>query len=247
MALLEARELHKRFGHQVVLDGVSLSFEEGTLSGIIGPNGAGKTTCFNVLTGRYKPERGQVILDGDDITGRSPAAIARRGIARSFQLMNLFDALAAIDNVIVAMPALRRHAFRPFGAVRRDDELHARAAALLADVGLAGREHALARDLAYGDRRRLEIAVALAAEPRLLFLDEPTAGMGAEGARQLAALIERLRTRVTIVIIEHDMRFLFSLVDRISVIQWGQVIAEGTPAELRADPWVARSNLGAIA
>jgi branched-chain amino acid transport system ATP-binding protein len=148
--------------------------------------------------------------------------------------------------VIVAMPALRRHAFRPFGAVRRDDELHARAAALLADVGLAGREHALARDLAYGDRRRLEIAVALAAEPRLLFLDEPTAGMGAEGARQLVALIERLRARVTIVIIEHDMRFLFSLVDRISVIQWGQVIAEGTPAELRADPWVARSNLGAI-
>jgi len=246
MALLEARELHKRFGHQVVLDGVSLSFEEGTLSGIIGPNGAGKTTCFNVLTGRYKPDRGQVILDGDDITGRSPAAIARRGIARSFQLMNLFDALAAIDNVIVAMPVLRRHAFRPFGAVRRDDELHARAAALLADVGLAGREHALARDLAYGDRRRLEIAVALAAEPRLLFLDEPTAGMGAEGARQLVALIERLRARVTIVIIEHDMRFLFSLVDRISVIQWGQVIAEGTPAELRADPWVARSNLGAI-
>ena len=246
MPLLEARELHKRFGHQVVLDGVSLSFDEGTLSGIIGPNGAGKTTCFNVLTGRYKPDRGQVILDGDDITGRSPAAIARRGIARSFQLMNLFDALAAIDNVIVAMPALRRHAFRPFGAVRRDDELHAQAAALLADVGLAGREHALARDLAYGDRRRLEIAVALAAEPRLLFLDEPTAGMGAEGARQLAALIERLRARVTIVIIEHDMRFLFSLVDRISVIQWGQVIAEGTPAELRADPWVARSNLGAI-
>jgi len=247
MALLEARELHHRFGHQVVLDGVSLSFDEGTLSGIIGPNGAGKTTCFNVLTGRYWPDRGRVIFDGDDITGRSPAAIARRGIARSFQLMNLFDALASIDNVIVAMPALRRRAFRPFGAVRRDAELHERAAALLADVGLSGREHALARDLAYGDRRRLEIAVALAAEPRLLFLDEPTAGMGAEGARQLAALIERLRARVTIVIIEHDMRFLFSLADRISVIQWGQVIAEGTPAELRADPWVARSNLGAIA
>ncbi|HSQ10586.1 MAG TPA: ABC transporter ATP-binding protein [Burkholderiaceae bacterium] len=247
MALLEARELHQRFGRQIVLDGVSLSFEEGSLSGIIGPNGAGKTTCFNVLTGRYKPDRGSVHFDGDDITGRSPAAIARRGIARSFQLMNLFDALAAIDNVIVAMPPLRRRAFQPFGAVRRDIELHARAMALLADVGLAGKERNLARDLAYGDRRRLEIAVALAAEPRLLFLDEPTAGMGAEGARQLAALIERLRQRVTIVIIEHDMPFLFSLADRISVIQWGQVIAEGTPAELRADPWVARSNLGVIA
>jgi len=131
--------------------------------------------------------------------------------------------------------------------VRKDSELRARAEKLLADVGLTGKEHAQARDLAYGDRRRLEIAVALAAEPRLLFLYEPTAGMGAEGARQLAALIERLRERVTIVIIEHDMPFLFSLVDRISVIQWGQVIAQGTPAELRADPWVARSNLGTIA
>src|SRR6476659_2069818 len=117
MALFEAHELHLRFGDRVVLENVSLSFEAGRLSGIIGPNGAGKTTCFNVLTGRYKPDRGQVLLDGDDITGRSPAAIARRGIARSFQLMNLFDALATIDNVIVAMPALRRHAFRPFGAV----------------------------------------------------------------------------------------------------------------------------------
>ena len=247
MALLEARQLHRRFGRQIVLDGVSLRFDEGTLSGLIGPNGAGKTTCFNVLTGRYRPDRGRVIFDGRDITGESAAAIARRGIARSFQLMNLFDALAVIDNVIVAMPALRRRAFRLFGAVRRDSELRARAEKLLAEVGLAGKENAQARDLAYGDRRRLEIAVALAAEPRLLFLDEPTAGMGAGAARQLASLIERLRERVTIVIIEHDMPFLFSIADRISVIQWGQVIAEGTPAELRADPWVARSNLGAIA
>jgi branched-chain amino acid transport system ATP-binding protein len=247
MALLEARQLHRRFGRQIVLDGVSLSFEAGTLSGLIGPNGAGKTTCFNVLTGRYPPDRGRVIFDGVDITGESPGAIARRGIARSFQLMNLFDAMTVVDNVIVAMPPLRQRAFRPFGAVRKDSELYARAEQLLANVGLRGKERAPARDLAYGDRRRLEIAVALAAEPRLLFLDEPTAGMGAEGARQLAALIGRLRERVTIVIIEHDMPFLFALADRISVIQWGQVIAQGTPDELRADPWVARSNLGAIA
>jgi len=247
MPLLEAHGLHQRFGRQIVLDGVSLSFEEGSLSGIIGPNGAGKTTCFNVLTGRYRPQRGRIVFDGTDITGASPAAIARRGIARSFQLMNLFDALTVIDNVIVAMPALRRRAFRPFGAVRNDRRLHDRAEALLVDVGLLDRARSAARDLAYGDRRRLEIAVALAAEPRLLFLDEPTAGMGAEGARQLAALITRLRARVTIVIIEHDMPFLFALADRISVIQWGQVIAQGSPDELRADPWVMRSNLGAIA
>ncbi len=247
MALLEAHDLHKRFGQQIVLDGVSLRVEEGSLVGLIGPNGAGKTTCFNVLTGRFRPDRGRIVFDGADIAGESPGAIARRGIARSFQLMNLFDALSALDNVIVAMPPLRRRAFRMVGAVRHDRALAESAHALLADVGLAGKERHAARDLAYGDRRRLEIAVALAAQPRLLFLDEPTAGMGCDGARQLAALIERLRQRVTLVIIEHDMPFLFALADRISVIQWGQVIAEGTPADLRADPWVARSNMGAIA
>jgi branched-chain amino acid transport system ATP-binding protein len=244
--LLQAESLHKRFGRQIVLDDVSLAFTEGELTGIIGPNGAGKTTLFNVLTGRYAPERGRIRFAGHDITGRSPAAIARLGIARSFQAMNLFDASSALDNVIVAMPALRARVHDPWSPVRGDHTLTDSATLLLADVGLAGKEHVIAKELAYGDRRCLEIAVALAAEPRLLFLDEPTAGMGAQGARRLAALVERLRARTTIVIIEHDMPFLFDLADRIHVIHWGQVIAAGTPAELRADPWVARSNLGAL-
>jgi branched-chain amino acid transport system ATP-binding protein len=247
MALLEARQLHKRFGAQIVLDDVSLTVDEGELVGIIGPNGAGKTTLFNVLTGRYRPERGRVIFGGRDITGWSAAAIARAGIARSFQLMNLFDDNRAIDNVIVAMAPIVRHGLRMTGSVGRDGALQDRAAQLLADVGLAGKERAIARSLAYGDRRCLEIAVALAAEPRLLFLDEPTAGMGAQGAARLADLVRVLRRRATIVIIEHDMRFLFGLADRIDVIHWGQVIARGTPAALRADPWVARSNLGQLA
>jgi len=247
MPLLEARRLHKRFGDQIVLDDVSFAVERGELAGIIGPNGAGKTTFFNVLTGRYRPERGRVLFDGRDITGESAATIARAGIARSFQLMNLFDSYSALDNLIVAMPTCVQHAFRMTGQVSRDGALQDRAARLLADVGLAGKERVVAKGLAYGDRRCLEIAVALAAEPRLLFLDEPTAGMGAQGAGRLTALIERLRERTTIVVIEHDMPFLFRIADRISVIQWGQVIAHGTPAELRADPWVARSNLGAIA
>ena len=247
MPLLEARRLHKRFGQQIVLDDISFSIETGELAGIIGPNGAGKTTFFNVLTGRYRPERGQVFFDGHDITGASPARIARAGISRSFQLMNLFDSYSALDNVIVAMRPLVNRAFRMIGQVRRDSAMQARAAQLLADVGLAGKEHAPAKGLAYGDRRCLEIAVALAPEPRLLFLDEPTAGMGAQGAQRLTALIERLRQRTTIVVIEHDMPFLFRIADRILVIQWGQVIAQGTPADLCADPWVARSNLGAVA
>jgi branched-chain amino acid transport system ATP-binding protein len=244
MPLLEVHRVHKRFGAQIVLDDVSLSVEEGELVGIIGPNGAGKTTFFNVLTGRFRPERGRVVFGGRDITGLSPAAIARAGIARSFQLMNLFDDNRAIDNVVVAMPPIVRHGMRMFGAVARDGAVQARAARLLADVGLAGKEYVPAKSLAYGDRRCLEIAVALAAEPRLLFLDEPTAGMGTQGAGRLAELIRALRRRTTIVVIEHDMPFLFGLADRVHVIHWGQVIAQGTPEELRRDSWVARSNLG---
>ena len=246
MPLLEARRLHKRFGQQIVLDDVSFSVEQGELAGIIGPNGAGKTTFFNVLTGRYRPERGSITFEGRDITGLSPSRIARLGISRSFQLMNLFDSYSALDNVIVALQPLVKNAFRMFGQVRRDSALQRQAMRVLADIGLAGKEHVTAKDLPYGDRRCLEIAVALAPQPRLLFLDEPTAGMGAQGARRLTELIERLRQRTTIVVIEHDMPFLFRIADRISVIQWGQVIARGTPAELRADPWVARSNLGAV-
>ncbi len=247
MPLLEATKLHKRFGSRTVLDDVSLVVEEGELAGIIGPNGAGKTTFFNVLTGRYRPERGRITFAGRDITGHSPARIARAGIARSFQLMNLFDDSRAIDNVVVAMAPLVANGFRMYGAVRQDSGLQQRASALLADVGLAGKEFIRARSLAYGDRRCLEIAVSLAADPRLLFLDEPTAGMGSRGAGRLAELIRSLRQRTTIVVIEHDMPFLFSLADRIHVIHWGQVIARGTPAELRDDPWVARSNLGQLA
>jgi branched-chain amino acid transport system ATP-binding protein len=245
--ILEASNVSRSFRGLQALADYNLRLRTGEILGVIGPNGAGKTTFFNVLTGRYRPERGNVTFDGRDITGASPASIARAGISRSFQLMNLFDSYSALDNVIVAMRPLVNGAFRMTRQVRRDSMLQARAAQLLADVGLAGKEYVLAKGLAYGDRRCLEIAVALAPEPRLLFLDEPTAGMGAQGARRLTALIEQLRQRTTIVVIEHDMPFLFRIADRISVIQWGQVIAQGTPAELRADPWVARSNLGAVA
>ena len=204
MALFEAVRLHKRFGARVVLEDISLRFEEGEVSGIMGPNGAGKTTCFNLLTGRHRPDRGDIRFEDRSIAGLSPQRIARLGISRSFQIMSLFDDCSVIENVLVALPA-------------------------------------------YGERRALEIGVALAARPRLLFLDEPTSGLGAEAIRRLADLIRSLRDRYTIVMIEHDMRFLFELADRISVIHWGQVIAEGTPADLQSNPWVQRSALGAVA
>jgi branched-chain amino acid transport system ATP-binding protein len=241
--LFEARGLHKRFGDQVVLESVSLSFAPGELSGIMGPNGAGKTTCFNVLTGRYRPDRGSVRFDGEDITGLSPREIARKGLSRSFQVMNLFDDDSAIDNVVIALPAVRERAWSPWRDLGRDVAAYDEAAAILARIGLAGKERVPSRRLSYGERRALEIGVALAARPRILFLDEPTAGLGADGTARLSELVAELKRQVTIVIIEHDMRFLFALADKVSVIHWGQVIAEGTPDALRANPWVQRSAL----
>jgi len=246
MPLFEAQHVHKRFGDQVVLEEINLSFEEGRISGIMGPNGAGKTTCFNVLTGRYKPNRGRVLFDGRDITGLPPRAIARMGISRSFQIMNLFDEYSAIENILIALPDVRDRGFNVIRHVGGDTRAMDKAHAMLAEVGLSGKENENAASLSYGDRRALEIGVALATEPRLLFLDEPTAGLGAEATAKLADLVRTLKKSYTIVIIEHDMRFLFSLADTISVIHWGQVIAQGSPDELRANKWVQSSNLGML-
>jgi len=247
MALFEANHLHKRFGDRVVLEDITISFEEGKLSGIMGPNGAGKTTCFNVLTGRYKPDRGKVTFAGEDITGLSPREIARKGISRSFQIMNLFNDYSALDNILVSLPEVRAQGFSPFRDLGANTAARDQAAQILKRVGLAGKENIVSKSLSYGDRRALEIGVALAAKPRMLFLDEPTAGLGAEGTLRLAELVEELRENLTIVIIEHDMNFLFRLADRISVIHWGQVVAQGTPNELRSNPWVRSSKLGAAA
>ncbi|MBI1942600.1 MAG: ABC transporter ATP-binding protein [Betaproteobacteria bacterium] len=241
--MFEAAHLHKRFGAHVVLEDVSMRFAAGRLTGIMGPNGAGKTTCFNLLTGRFAPDRGSVRFEGRDITGLPPRRIARLGISRSFQVMNLFDDYSALDNVLVASPELRARGFSMLGGLVEAG----RAGDVLAQVGLAGKEDVRAKDLSYGDRRALEIGVALAARPRLLFLDEPTAGLGTEATARIAALIAGLKRSLTIVLIEHDMKFLFGLADHIYVMHWGQVIAQGAPARLRANPWVQRSNLGLLA
>jgi branched-chain amino acid transport system ATP-binding protein len=244
MALFKADQLHKRFGDQVVLENISLSVEEGQLCGIMGPNGAGKTTCFNVLTGRYKPDRGEVHFDGKPIGGRSAREIAHMGISRSFQIMNLFDEYNAIDNIVIALPQVRRKAWSVLRDLARQQSAYDEAAQILERVGLSGKEHTPSRRLSYGERRALEIGVALAAKPRLLFLDEPTAGLGVEGTARLLELVQSLKRKLSIVIIEHDMNFLFRLADKVSVIHWGQVIAEGTPEALRGNPWVQRSSLG---
>jgi len=245
MALFEAQHLSKRFGDRVVLEDISLRFEAGQLSGIMGPNGAGKSTCFNVLTGHFPPDRGRVLLDGEDITGCSPRQIAHKGIARSFQLISLFDEFTALENVLFALPEVRAMGLNPLHDLTRDFALIDRALIVIEQVGLGASADTRSLRLSYGERRALEIAVALAAEPRVLFLDEPTQGMGSNGRQRLLELIRGLKRKYTIVMIEHDMDFLFSLADQISVIHWGQVIAQGTPSELAADPWVQRANLGA--
>ena len=233
--MFEAAHLHKRFGDHVVLEDVSMRFAPGRLTGIMGPNGAGKTTCFNLLTGRHAPDRGRVRFEGRDITGLPPRRIARLGISRSFQVMNLFDDYSALDNVLIATPEVRAHGFSFFRNFEGRTDV-------LERVGLADKAQVRAKDLSYGERRALEIGVALAARPRLLFLDEPTAGLGTEATARIAALIAELKRSLTIVLIEHDMRFLFGLADHIYVMHWGQVIAQGSPAELRANPWVQRAN-----
>jgi len=244
MPLFEARHLHKRFGAQVVLEEINLDFEAGRLSGIMGPNGAGKTTCFNLLTGRYRPDRGRVVFDGRDITGLAPRRIAAMGVARSFQTISLFDEFSVLENVMIALPEVRAAAFNVTRDLLADGAATDRAAAVLAKVGLAGKERLPARSLSYGQRRALEIGVALACEPRILFLDEPTSGLGTEGTARLSELVQELRRTYTMVVIEHDMRFLFGLADRIFVIHWGQVIAEGTPEALRQNPWIRASQFG---
>lgn len=246
MALFEAVGLHKRFGDRVVLERIDLAFEAGSLTGIMGPNGAGKTTCFNCMTGMYAPDRGDIRLDGRSIGGLGAAAITRSGVARSFQSISLFDDDTALDNVVVALPATRDRSFDAWHDRARDSVAQDQAAAILGRIGLRGRERVRTRDLAYGERRALEIGLALATAPRILFLDEPTSGLGADGTARLTNLVAELKGTLTIVVIEHDMRFLFELADFINVIHWGQVIARGSPQELRANPWVQRSALAAL-
>jgi branched-chain amino acid transport system ATP-binding protein len=247
MSMIEASGVHVRFGDRVVLESIDLAVGEGEFHGVMGPNGAGKTTFFNVLTGRVKPSRGSIRLGGEDVTGLSPHRIAAKGVARSFQIMTLFDEYSALDNVMMGLPAFRERGFDGWQAAASDRHFTDKALEALAAVGLAEKADVRAKDLSYGDRRALEIAVALAQEPRVLCLDEPTSGLGSDGIQRLTALVGRLKGRLTIVAIEHDMEFLFTLADRISVIHWGQVVARGTPHELQQNEWVKRSNLGRFA
>jgi branched-chain amino acid transport system ATP-binding protein len=239
--MIEIRELRRAFGGVVALDGVSLTVAEGERRAVIGPNGAGKTTLINLLAGEIAPIGGAVRLAGRDVTRLRSWQRARLGLAHVYQRTELFSPLSARDNVALAVAA-RRGPYRVFRAPPRSE--YADADAMLGRVGLAGREDVVVRALSHGERRQLELAVALAQSPRLLLLDEPTAGMSPVETARITELVAGLDRALTIVIVEHDMDVVFRLADRITVLHEGRVIAEGTAAEVRGDVRVHDVYLG---
>lgn len=242
--LLEAEGLVKRFGGVTATDGVSLAVRAGEVHAVIGPNGAGKTTLVAQLAGELRPDAGRIRFAGADVTGLPAWARAALGLARSFQVTSLFPEFTALDNVALAVQARAGHSFRFWRDARRDAALREPARAVLAAVGLAGRADVPAGALAHGEQRQLEIAMALATRPRVLLLDEPTAGMGREDSTQMIELLRGLRGPYALLLVEHDMDVVWALADRITVLVYGRVIASGPPARIRADPEVHPAYLG---
>lgn len=246
MAILESVGLTKSFDGFVAVDDVSLKFEERQLTAIIGPNGAGKSTFFNLLSGKYRPTSGSLVFNGEDVTGLPPHEMLRRGMGRSFQITNIFPALSAYENIRIGILAKTGLGRRLFPRADNLPEIQEKTWEALKTVYLEEAANVVAGTLAYGDQRRLEIGLALTCRPRVLLLDEPTAGMTPEETRSLTGLIKSIARQrgLTVILTEHDMEVVFSIAERIVVLQQGGVIAEGTQAEIQADPRVREAYLG---
>ncbi len=242
--LLEIRGITKSFGGLVATHRVDLDVVEGETHALIGPNGAGKTTLIGQLAGDLPPDAGRIRFAGQDITGLAPPARSLRGLARSFQITSIFRDATALDNVALAVQAHGGSSFRFWRAARRDPALRTPARDVLTSVGLGARADVMAASLAHGEQRQLEIAMVLATRPRLLLLDEPMAGMGAEESQRMIAFLRSLKGRHTMLLVEHDMDAVFALADRISVMVYGRLIATGSPEEVRANPDVRQAYLG---
>jgi branched-chain amino acid transport system ATP-binding protein len=242
--MLEVRALTKSFGALRASDGIDFDVAEGETHAVIGPNGAGKTTFISQLAGNLRPDAGSVRFAGEDITRLPAPKRARRGLARSFQITSVYPEFSALDNVALAVQARSGHSFHFWRPARRDVYLIEPAMQVLNEVGLAQRAHVLAANLAHGEQRQLEVAMALATGPRLLLLDEPMAGMGTEESQRMIALLQKLKQTKTIILVEHDMDAVFRLADRISVLVYGRVIATGAPEAIKTNEEVRKAYLG---
>ncbi len=235
--ILRTEELTIRFGGLTALNRVSFAVERGEIRAVIGPNGAGKSTFFNCLTGVLRPTSGRILLDGEDITGLPPNRISQKGIARSYQITNILPNASVLENVRIAVQS-RHHGWSMLRHHRAYRDIFDKAETVLQEVGLRGKADELAANLSHGEQRNLEIGIALATEPRLLCLDEPTAGMSASETHETMELVRRIARNLTILVVEHDMQVVMELAQKITVLDYGEILAEGTPAEIQQDPRV---------
>lgn len=240
--ILRTEQLSMHFGGLTALEDVTFGVRRGAIHAIIGPNGAGKSTFFNCLTGVLCPTGGRIVLDGEDITGRSPEVISQKAIARSYQITNIFPGSTCLENLRVASQS-RRQRWSFLRHFRADTTSLEKALSILTAIGLQDKGGELASNLSHGEQRNLEIGIALATEPKLLCLDEPTAGMSASETREIIELIRRIGQNLTILIVEHDMHVVMSLAERITVFDYGQILAEGTPEDIQANPQVQEAYL----
>jgi branched-chain amino acid transport system ATP-binding protein len=244
MTILELQDLHKEFKGLRVLNDINLTIEEGECHAIIGPNGAGKSTLFNVISGKYKPSKGTVRFNGEDITGLAPYKISRKGLARSFQITNVFPGMTVYGNVRNSILSRKGIRLNMLMRLKNIDVVHKEATELINVLGLDAITDVPASELSYGQQRALEVGIALASDPKLILLDEPTAGMTREQSREAVSLIKRITKGKTLMVVEHDMDVVFSMADRITVLSYGVVLASGRPDEIRGDEAVKKAYLG---
>jgi len=242
--ILELQGIYKDFDGLEVLFGINLGIRQGERHAVIGPNGAGKSTIFNIITGKYLPSKGNIIFKGQDVTGTSPYKLNRHGLARSFQITNIFRTMTVFQNVRNAVLSKNKIRYNLFSRLDRMKDIHDQTEKVLKQIGLLDSRDMVAGLLSYGQQRALEIGLTIATEPELILLDEPTAGMSTEETREAVKLIERVTQGKTLVIVEHDMEVVFSLADRITVIYYGEILASGPPDEIRQNQKVKDAYLG---